>query len=196
MSDRPIGEMALGKAIDRIWSYLPSDHYLRYTFPLEIGAHDDAYWFCGTAAVNFCVENGVVDDVKLHDSERDTWIRLIGVWINFLRDNPYSTRLDIAKSMGVDSSNVSNYLNGRRPLTRTSLDMISVALGVEPCMILPDAGLQSARRVIEDFSTRIKHVKSQLLPLRKAIDEIKLSPGNHSTKLIEELLAEIERAVL
>jgi transcriptional regulator with XRE-family HTH domain len=162
----------LGQLLDGIWSRLPEDNYLRELEPLKIPGQPENLRFFGKAIIKACEDilNAPID-VAVKDYDRETWERLVGAWALHQRSNRI-TRCAAAKRIGVDRSNLTIALNGKRPLTQSVLVSLANLLKVQPFDIRPDLGASYAHTKDRDVAKKLNTASSHVLSLKGDVSRL------------------------
>ena len=167
----------LGQLLDGVWARLPDDHMLRKIEPLKMPDQHQNLLVFGKAVIKACEEimNAPIA-VSVKGYDRDTWERLVGAWALYQRSNRI-TRCEAATKIGIDRSNLTIALNGKRPLTQTVLMSLSKLLNVQAYDIRPDLGASYAHDKDRDIAKRLNSASSKVLSLKG--DVIRLIEQGH-----------------
>jgi transcriptional regulator with XRE-family HTH domain len=162
----------LGQLLDGIWSRLPENSYLRELEPLKMPGQHENLRFFGKAIIKACEEILKTPiDVAVKGSDRETWERLVGAWALYQRSNRI-TRCAAAKNIGVDRSNLTIALNGKRPLTQSVLVSLANLLKVQPFDIRPDLGASYAHTKDRDVAKKLNSASSHVLSLKGDVSRL------------------------
>ena len=162
----------LGQLLDGIWNRLEQDHPLRAMEPLKLPSPHQNLRAFGRAIIKVCEEHLEHKiEVEVEGYDRDTWERLIGAWALFQRSNRI-TRCEAAKQLGMDRSNLTIALNGKRPLTQSVLMSLAKMLNVEPFDIRSDLGASYARSKDRDVAIKLNRVSSGISSLKEEVLEL------------------------
>lgn len=169
---RKSGKQNLGQLLDGIWSWLPENHSLRKIEPLKMpGQHHNLRSF-GKAVIRACEE--ILEapiDVAVTRGDRETWERLVGAWALHQRSSRI-TRCEAAKRIGIDRSNLTLALNGKRPLTQSVLISLAELLKVQAYDIRPDLGASYAHTKDRDVAKKLNSASSQVLSLKGDVSRL------------------------
>ncbi len=152
---------SIGQVMDSIWGRLPHYHYLNKIDPLSMPApHENLLGF-GKGVIQFCEESGAPYRGDLTGSDYSTWLRLVGAWALYIRQNPI-TRSEAGKKLGMDPSNLTNFLNGKRPLTTNAMKALALLFGIEAFDLRPELGANFARAVELKNARKINQISQKL----------------------------------
>lgn len=183
----------LGQLLDGIWTRLADDHPLRAMEPLKLPSPHQNLRAFGRAIIKVCEEHLEHKiEVEVEGYDRDTWERLIGAWALFQRTNRI-TRCEAAKQLGMDRSNLTIALNGKRPLTQSVLMSLAKMLNVEPFDIRSDLGASYARSKDRDVAIMLNKISHGISSMKGEVLELISSglPLDGLLSRIEKLDAEL-----
>lgn len=160
------GNASIGQMIDSIWQRLPDNHYLNKLDPAAMHNPHENFLVYGQAVIANCEEEGTTIATSLTGSDHGTWLRLVGAWAVHLRKRPM-TRNVAAKELGMDPSNLTNFINGKRALTANALTAFADLFDLQPFDLRPDLGANFAR-------TAEKRVADKLEVVSKKVEELRL----------------------
>lgn len=168
---------SLGQAIDSIWIRLPKDHALLKIRPQTLPSPHEHYLMAGKTILALCEDQGVVAYAPLPKTEdHEAWLRLIAAWSLWNRDHKvHESRANVAQKLQIDPSNLTNFLNGKRPLTSRALQALSKFLGVQPYDIRPELGADSAGRARCKNTKHLRIIKNGLQDIEQDILALKAS---------------------
>lgn len=155
------GLPSLGYLIDTIWSRLGEDNELRRMNPLRSTDPHIALHAFGKKIIENCKMSGAQLYPRMSDSDHDTWYRLVGAWVCYIKGNKI-TRSAAASKINLDASNLTNFINGKRALTTSSLPLFAELFGIEPFDLRPDMGAKYARNLEKVMKKKMVLVKSSV----------------------------------
>lgn len=162
---------SIGQMIDGIWGRLPHYHYLFKISPLKQPSPHENLLVFGKAVIDFCEEQGVSYTGSLSGAEYSTWLRLVGAWTHHLRDKPI-TRNETASRLGIDASNLTNFLNGKRALTSNALTAFAVFFEIQSFDLKPDLGANFARAAELNAARKLNAVAGKLEDVKIEIESL------------------------
>lgn len=180
------GNASIGQMIDSIWQRLPENHYLNKIDPATMLNPHENFLVYGQAVIANCESEGTTITTTLTGSDHGTWLRLVGAWALHLRNRPM-TRNVAAKILGMDPSNLTNFINGKRALTANALTAFAELFSLQPFDLRPDLGANFAR-------TAEKRVADKLEVVSKKVEELRLDVESmlNSGVAVGSLMAKIE----
>ncbi|MHD0645068.1 helix-turn-helix domain-containing protein [Pseudomonas aeruginosa] len=160
----------LGHLIDRIWSLVPSDHELRNVRMGDPKNAAQTLWMAGRLTLDHCAKLGASTSSKLTDDDHNTWLRLVGAWVLKMKDGgALPTRAEVASAMGMDASSITNFINGKRPLTLNAQKCFADFLDVNCIHIRPDMGTKYAEEIEESTRRKFKLISDHVDGLERTI---------------------------
>lgn len=186
------GNASIGQMIDSIWSRLPENHYLNKLDPANMHMPHENLLVFGQAVIANCEDEGTAIDTKLTGSDHGTWLRLVGAWALHLRKRPM-TRNIAAKMLGMDPSNLTNFINGKRALTANALNAFADLFQIQPFDLKPDLGANFARTAEKRVADKLEAVSKKVEELRLEVQTL-ISSGISADKLmvkVDELRASV-----
>lgn len=167
---------SLGFIMDSLWSRLSTDHDLRRMNPYAMPNPHEFLLSSGQAIIEFCAEQGAVLFSPLpKEGDREAWYRLVAAWVFHYRTHSIESRAFVADKLGINASNLTNFLNGKRPLTQRALLGIAQHLGIEPYDIRPELGAVKAARQHRSHCKQMLSVKRDLKGLQTDIEAMGLA---------------------
>jgi transcriptional regulator with XRE-family HTH domain len=182
----PILKPNVGHVLDTIWQWLPENHYLHQLHPSKKPAPHEDFLMFGRAVLEECKKRGVVFPCRLEGKDYEAWERLVGAWSEFQRKAQLS-RTEASRRAGLDPSNLSNFLNGKRPLTPNSMEGFALLIGIQTFDLRPELGAAFARTAERNAKRKLKLVDDELGKLRAQIGLIV-----RDSNVLEPLLGQIE----
>lgn len=184
-SPSPPSVPSLGQLIDSIWHRLADVHYLRRMDPANMECPHEDFLIFGQAIIDDCKDYGATVDTKLEDSDYNTWLRFVGAWALFQRKTPM-TRNEAARQLGIDPSNLTNFINGKRALTANAMTGFASLFGIQAFDLKPDLGASYARNAEKKVAEKLVSVESKINVL-KADVQLLIDQGAPLGGLLEKI---------
>jgi plasmid maintenance system antidote protein VapI len=179
------GKFSIGQMIDSIWQRLPEGHYLFKIDPNALPSPHENLLVFGKAIIDDCESNGVIVPTKLSGTEYSTWLRLVGAWACFIRRRPMA-RNEAAQLLQMDPSNLTNFINGKRPLTRNALEAFVNLFELQPFDLRSDLGANFARAVENKMFRKLSSLSSQLDELKADLNAL-AKAGTPITHILDKI---------
>lgn len=164
---------SLGSVMDSIWHRLPSDDALVRMNPYAMPNPHEFLLMAGRRIIEICGGEGAILYAALpKEKDRNAWYRLVGAWAFHFKNREVLSRAKVADDLGIDPSNLTNFLNGKRPLTSNALLSFAKYLGIQPFDIRPELGAHSADKQNRDHCKQILSVERGLKDIEREIQEL------------------------
>lgn len=179
------GNGNIGQMIDSIWHRLPENHHLFGFDPASMPSPHLHFLVLGQAVIKNCEEQGANITTTLEDKDFSTWLRLVGAWATYQRKKPM-TRNMVAKLIGMDPSNLTNFINGKRALTTNATTHFAELFDIEPFDLKPDLGANYARSAERRVAEKLEAVSRKVESLRLDVQAL-LGNGLPVTDLMAKI---------
>lgn len=164
---------SLGSIMDSIWHRLPKDDALLRMNPYAMPNPHEHLLLAGRRVIEICREEGAFLYAELpREKDRNAWYRLVGAWAFHFKTRETMSRARVADELNIDPSNLTNFLNGKRPITSNALLSVAKYLSVRPYDIRPELGAHSADRENRDHCKKILSVERGVKDLEREIQEL------------------------
>ena len=181
----------LGSIMDSIWHRLPKEDALLRMNPYTMPNPHEFLLMAGRRIIEICGEEGALLYAPLpKEKDRNAWYRLVGAWAFHFKTRDIMSRARVADELGIDPSNLTNFLNGKRPLTSNALLSVAKYLGIQPYDIRPELGAHSADKQNRDHCKQILSVERGLKDIEKEIQELA-----RSGVIVDKLLLKVGRVI-
>lgn len=182
---------SLGHIMDSIWSRIPKDHVLCRMNPYSMPNPHEFLLTSGKKIIEISGHEGAVLYAPLpKESDRNAWYRLVAAWVFYFKGHESQSRAKVAEDLGIDPSNLTNFLNGKRPLTSKALLGITKYMGIQPYDIRPELGAHNADK---QHRAHCKQMLSVQQGLKDIEDEIRALA--HTGVVVDHLLAKVDRVI-
>jgi plasmid maintenance system antidote protein VapI len=179
------GNGNIGQMIDSIWHRIPENHHLFGFDPASMPSPHVHFLVLGQAIISHCEEHGAIITTTLESKDYSTWLRLVGAWAMYQRKKP-TTRNVVAKLIGMDPSNLTNFINGKRALTANATTHFANLFDIEPFDLKPDLGANYARSAERRVAEKLESVSLKVESLRLEVQTL-ISKGLPVTDLMTKI---------
>ncbi|MBD8088425.1 helix-turn-helix transcriptional regulator [Pseudomonas fluorescens] len=164
---------SLGHIMDSIWKRLPKGDSLLRMNPYSMPNPHEFLLTAGRKIIEFCGEEGALLYAQLpKEKDRNAWYRLVAAWAFHFKGREMLSRAQVADELSIDPSNLTNFLNGKRPLTSNALLSIAKFMGIQPYDIRPELGAHSADKQNRDHCKLILSVERSLKDIEREIQAL------------------------
>ena len=163
---------SIGYLIDHFWEVVPKDDPANKweLITKDTPSADGVLLKRGKHVISFCKSQSCTPSLPLKKEDQNAWLRLVGAWVTF-RKFHHLTRNTAGQRTDMDASNITNLINGKRPLTQNAAAKMGDLLGVKEIDLRPDAGSNHARKTESRANEVLSQLRSHALIVEMAVHE-------------------------
>lgn len=163
---------SVGYVIDNFWSLLPSSSNMHAWGPVDKHAPDvdEVLLNRGKRIISFCKTQTDKPFSRMGERDHEAWLRLVGAWVTYLKTHDLHRNL-ASQLTEMDASNITNLINGKRPLTEQTASKLAALLGVKGIDIRPDNGSRHARIAASNTNRILSKVRDDATLIEDALSD-------------------------
>lgn len=170
MKEGSRGRGNLGYLIDNIWNDPEAKHLLTDN-PMESPQRHEALLQMGKGIIDYCWKSGAKLNPRMDDTDHDIWLRVVAAWVCYLKEEK-EPRCAVANKIGIDASNLTNFINGKRAITANALTMFADLFGIQAFDLRPDLGASYVDDLRHTKIEGFKKIKRENNWIRNELDRI------------------------
>lgn len=177
----------LGYLIDNIWTELDQDLWDEHPYNSE--KPHVALLELGQRVIDYCRSRGAKLNPRMDDLDHEIWLRVVGAWVCYL-EREKEPRCSVANKINIDASNLTNFINGKRPITANALTTLAALFGIQSFDLRPDLGADFVANLKKENERKLDNIGKEISKAQGQLDSMHRRQKN-SLEVLESSLDDV-----